>query len=406
MAGPTLAIFLKRLGFQPVIYERAKQFADAGLSLFLQPNGLKILSLLPGLFAAIPGKDVVSMSSYSTLEGYEGLLGENDVPADVRDAFGYPMRGVRRTELLQHLVDTAEIQGIPIHCDHRLIDIEQSDGGVKAIFANGFTDTGSFLVGCDGLHSVTRTVLFGEGPITFLGLTQTGGISPTPDDMVDHPRVINWCGNGAHMMAYPISKTHTSWAITLREGEARESWRAVDQHEVDKIKRTPIARWGFGASKLIETAEKVVKFGLYDRPGLRSWHKGRIVLLGDAAHPTPPHLGQGANQSFEDIYHLTRLLDAHPGAAEDSATLEMVFTEYERARIPRSSMLIDNARNHGDNRVVEGVEACLTRNQEVRAFMSNVEVMAMYSELYGDLVEASRSMTGLGVPSTGESTVG
>jgi salicylate hydroxylase len=111
-------------------------------------------------------------------------------------------------------------------------------------------------------------------------------------------------------------------------------------------------------------------------------------------HLIEQHLGQGANQSFEDIYHLTRLLDAHPGAAEDSATLEMVFTEYERARIPRSSMLIDTARKHGDNRVVEGVEACLTRNQEVRAFMSNAEVMAMYSELYGDLVEAGRTMTG------------
>jgi salicylate hydroxylase len=65
----------------------------------------------------------------------------------------------------------------------------------------------------------------------------------------------------------------------------------------------------------------------------------------------------------------------------------MVFTEYERARIPRSTMLIDTARKHGDNRVMEGVEACLTRNQQVRAFMSNVDVMAMYSELYGDLVE-------------------
>jgi 2-polyprenyl-6-methoxyphenol hydroxylase-like FAD-dependent oxidoreductase len=116
------------------------------------------------------------MSSYSTLEEDEGLLGDNDVPANVHDAFGYPMRGVRRTELLQLLVDTAEVQGIPIHCDHRLIDIKQGDGGVKAIFANGFSDTGSFLVGCDGLHSVTRTVLFGEDPISFLGLTQVRDI--------------------------------------------------------------------------------------------------------------------------------------------------------------------------------------------------------------------------------------
>ncbi|KAH9994461.1 hypothetical protein BJV77DRAFT_994926 [Russula vinacea] len=387
VAGPTLAIFLKRLGFEPVIYERAKEFADAGLSLLF---GARHTSLSPGAIAAIPGKDVVSMSSYSTLAEDEGLLGDNDAPADVRDAFGYPMRGVRRTELLRLLVNTADVQGIPIHWDHRLIDIEQTDGGVKAIFANGFIDTGTFLVGCDGLHSVTRSVLFGEDPITFLGLTQTGGISPTPSDMVDHPRVINWCGNGAHMMAYPISDTHTSWAVTLREGEARESWRAVDQHEVDKIKSTPIAKWGFGASRLIETAEKVVKFGLYDRPGLQSWHKGRIVLLGDAAHPTPPHLGQGANQSFEDIYHLARLLSAHPGAAEDSAILETVFTEYERARIPRSTMLIDIAQKQGENRVVEGVEACLARNQDVRAFMSNEEVVAMYAELYGDLV-AKRS---------------
>lgn len=112
------------------------------------------------------------MSSYSTLAEDEGLLGDNDVPTDVRDAFGYPMRGVRRTELLRLLVNTADVQGIPIHWDHRLIDIEQTDGGVKAIFANGFIDTGTFLVGCDGLHSVTRSVLFGEDPITFLGLTQ------------------------------------------------------------------------------------------------------------------------------------------------------------------------------------------------------------------------------------------
>ena len=115
------------------------------------------------------------MSSYSTLEEDLGLLGKNDVPANMRDVFGYSMRGVRRTELIQLLIDTAEAQGIPIRWDHRLSNIEQDDEGVTAVFANGFTDTGAFLVGCDGLHSATRTVIFGEEPTAFLGMTQVRG---------------------------------------------------------------------------------------------------------------------------------------------------------------------------------------------------------------------------------------
>jgi salicylate hydroxylase len=124
----------------------------------------------------MPGKDIDYMRSYSTLEEDVGILGKNDVPADMRDVFGYSMRGVRRTELIRLLIDTAEAQGIPIRWDHLLSDIEQHDTGVTAVFANGFTDTGAFLVGCDGLHSKTRTVLFGEDPTTFLGLTQVRGI--------------------------------------------------------------------------------------------------------------------------------------------------------------------------------------------------------------------------------------
>jgi salicylate hydroxylase len=123
----------------------------------------------------MPGKDIISMSSYSTLEEDLGLLGKNDVPANMRDVFGYSMRGVRRTELIQLLIDTAEAQGIPIRWDHRLSNIEQDDRGVTAVFANGFTDTGAFLVGCDGLHSATRTVIFGREPTAFLGMTQVRG---------------------------------------------------------------------------------------------------------------------------------------------------------------------------------------------------------------------------------------
>jgi len=108
---------------------------------------------------------------------------------------------------------------------------------------------------------------------------------------------------------------------------------------------------------------------LYDRPELSTWHKGRVVLVGDAAHPTSPHLGQGANQAFEDIYHLVRLLVQHnPSAGVPSTSLlSKIFTEFENLRIQRTSELVKKARAQGESRVVDGVDACKERNDRLRA---------------------------------------
>jgi len=158
--------------------------------------------------------------------------------------------------------------------------------------------------------------------------------------------------------------------VTQREAEAKETWRAMDLQNQEEIKNGPLANWGFEGEGLVKGAEKLVKYGLYDRPELKSWHKDRVVLLGDAAHPTSPHLGQGANQAFEDTYHLVRLLVKHnPGASPPSTELlYTIFSEYEGIRIPRTAELVKGARKQGEVRVVDGVEACLARNETVRKF--------------------------------------
>ena len=135
-----------------------------------------------------------------------------------------------------------------------------------------------------------------------------------------------------------------------------------------------------------------LQYGLYDRPALTSWHKGRVALLGDAAHPTSPvrtfkpdsfvcisyvmqHLGQGANQAFEDIYHLVRLLTKHnpSAAAPSTALLETVFSEYEQLRITRTSALVLGARRQGEARVVQGVEACRMRDAALKAMFTSAD---------------------------------
>jgi len=177
------------------------------------------------------------------------------------------------------------------------------------------------------------------------------------------------------MIAYPISATTTSWAVTQQEDEAKETWRAMDQQKQVEIKNSPLANWGFEGEGVVKSAPKLIKYGLYDRPELKSWYKGRVVLLGDAAHPTSPHLGQGANQAFEDTYHLVRLLVKYNPEASQPPTelLSTIFSEYEGIRIPRTAELVRGARKQGEVRTVVGVEACLARNEMVRKMWQDVE---------------------------------
>ena len=150
--------------------ERATEMLT--LYIRLQPNGLKVLSLIPGLLESFEGGKVDSFISYSTLTGDDGLLGSNDVPSTFPKAYGNSMLGVRRTTLHAGLVATCEKYGVEIKWDHHCTGFDQKDDSVTATFANGETATGSFIIGCDGLHSVVRVGLFGKETASYTGLTQ------------------------------------------------------------------------------------------------------------------------------------------------------------------------------------------------------------------------------------------
>ncbi|EGN91846.1 hypothetical protein SERLA73DRAFT_173280 [Serpula lacrymans var. lacrymans S7.3] len=351
IAGPVLAIFLKMKGYTPVIYERSMAPTQAGISLMMQPNGLRVLSLIPEIVENIPGCPIKRFISFSSLEDNEEVLVDNDLPSTVIEKeFGFPMIGVRRTAFHKLIIETAQKHGIEIKWGHQAVKFEQNDNDVSVTFENGETTTGSFVVGCDGLHSNTRLALFGHEEVDFTGLIQMGGVSPTPPALQNKYALVNNFGNGKHMVTYPVSENQYSWAVTVREPEAKEDWRSMDSQKQDEVKKGPLSQWAFGAGELVKTGEKIAKYGLYDRPELKTWHKGRIVLLGDAAHPTSPHLGQGANQAFEDVYHLMRfIVKYNPDASQpDTELLTKIFSEYESIRIPRSAALVKGARKQGE----------------------------------------------------------
>ncbi|KAE9386862.1 hypothetical protein BT96DRAFT_981592, partial [Gymnopus androsaceus JB14] len=211
---------------------------------WLQSNGLRVLGLILGLLEQLPGHVEDRLAFFSTVTGHETLLGDHtlETPLDASGVAANTVNSIgmgnQRHEFLCLLAETALKAGVEIHWEHNVVDIQQRSDSVQVTFEN-----------------VTHGSLFGKEQASFTGLTQIG-----------HDR------------------------ITRPEAETKETWRAVDD---TMLAKDPVSEWGFGAGELVKTAEKMVKFGLYDRPELATWYKNRVVLLGDAAHPTSPHLGQG-----------------------------------------------------------------------------------------------------------------
>ncbi|EKM53957.1 uncharacterized protein PHACADRAFT_257471 [Phanerochaete carnosa HHB-10118-sp] len=374
VSGPVAAMLLKQKGYDPILYERLDAPSDAGLGIALQPNGQAVLARIPGLLEHIDAYPVDAFHFYSVLPEDPGLLGTSDHPRRLREATGLGALAVRRSLLHQRLAEFAQRLGVTIRYGHRLEALAQEDDGVAVTFANGVRETFSFVVGCDGLHSGTRVCLFGDTPADYTGLCQWGGLSPTPDFWKGKHAAVDLYGNGTYMLAVSMSDSQTGWAIAQREPETKEEWRSIDAAAAENFKNSsPCGEWPYGARELVKNSTKIVKYGIYDHPELKTWYQGRVVLVGDAAHPASPYLGQGANQAYEDIGLLIDLLDKHNPSAESPSTetLTVVFGELVRGRLPRTADLVKKARAQGEMRTVSGVEECIKRNNFYRDMCSD-----------------------------------
>ncbi|RAL07146.1 FAD-dependent oxidoreductase [Aspergillus homomorphus CBS 101889] len=395
VAGPVLAVLLQQRGYAPIVFEKVGVLGEAGASLLLQPNGMKVLGML-GVAEGLE-EEFRPLAGYwhGTAQGQ--TLADSELASGFKERYGYSAVGIRRSELNLRLKKLLLDREIEVREGWELLTIQESGDFVTATFSNGRSATGSFLVGCDGIKAATRRVILQmnsdsiEGPPVFTGLTQTAGISPTPSTLENRGgKMCNWYGEGIHVIAYPISKTHVSWAVTLPDSNKQpETWRLSTAEELESRRSELLACLGGfepAVLQLTRDAERIIKYGLFDREELTAeqWHSKRCVLVGDAAHPTSPHIGQGANQALEDCYHLSRLLpdlQLGLGAEErDSALrgvdLSAVFRTFAEKRQPRTSMLVRDARRQGELRVVtDGPAKCRERDGRIAAAWENTAAM-------------------------------
>jgi len=337
VAGPAVALFLQRAGWDVEVFEAAEEpDAYAGLFLNVATNGLSVLEQL-GLRERVvaEGHRSPHMVMWSSTGRQLGTVPNG--PA--RE----PERGsvvVRRGSLHRVLREAAQHAGIPITFGARLERIEQTDAAVHATFADGRTGTGDLLVGADGVSSATRRHIDPDAPApAYSGLVGLGGfarvpgLAPTPEAqhmvfgrrsffgyLVRDDGEVYWFANLTHPgsdRAALRAVAPEQWLATLRE------LHADDPYPVPQI--------------LAHATGEVGGYPIDDLAHVPNWSRGRVVAVGDAVHATSPSAGQGASLALEDAITLARCLRDAPDHAA-------AFGEFQRLRQPRAEAVVGYAR--------------------------------------------------------------
>src|SRR5580704_3644684 len=327
IAGPVTAILLKKAGFDAAVYEAWPYSTGIGGGLQIAPNGMRVLAEIGLADELIRGGSVCESIDFYSQSG--SRLGS--VNRDLEKRFGLPSVSMRRAMLNEAIVDKAWTSCVEMHFEKKLARIEdRPDQPIVAHFTDGSSAEGDFLIGADGVHSTVRGHVIPDGPApTDTGLLGFGGFVPRslleaagagPSLAMTFGRSgffgYGYCGPEARDGAM-------CWSTQPAHGLDAATFRAMDQAALRQHLHSFHAGWHNPIPQLIDALEEIVVTATLDVATLPTWSRGRTLLIGDAAHATSPHAGQGASIALEDA---CRLVCALQGEHE----IGIAFQNFER----------------------------------------------------------------------------
>jgi salicylate hydroxylase len=377
IGGITALLALRQRGIDAELFEQAAAFSQVGAGLQVSGNATRILRTL-GLGEALArvayypeGRDYRAWDTGDRL--YYTPLGQR-----AEAHFGAPYYTAHRADLLEVLLGGLGNEGFRL--GSRIERFDQDADSVTITLADGSTATGDILIGADGIHSTVRGQLFGNELPRYTGNVAWRGLVPA--ERVTHLDVEKvtgvWMGPNRSIVQYYIAagKTFNWIGISRSEQPARESWLAEGRVE-DAL--AEYAGWHDTIRTIIAATPRVLRQALYDREPLPDWRVGRVVLLGDAAHPMMPFYAQGAAQSIEDAYVLAGCLAAMPD--EPVAALQC----YVKLRQPRTAWMQDLSRREEELYQMTDAAAIADRNARMRMnrFPESASFPPEQERLYG-----------------------
>jgi 2-polyprenyl-6-methoxyphenol hydroxylase-like FAD-dependent oxidoreductase len=341
MGGLGGAIALEQQGNEVVVVERTEAAATGGVGIAVGPNALAALGRLGA------AEDVLERGNTAGGRRVYDWTG--------RKLSEGPWKGgvVRRADLHAVLVGRLRAE---VQYGRTVVGVRQSERGAAVLFKDGSEEAGDVVVAADGLRSTLRRQLFADGDPIYRGSTSFRGIAQTTHPLIEDHIIESW-GRGRRVGLQNLGRGWTYWFT---------AWNAPQGSFVaaEEGKRMLLDRydgWHEPITAVLEATEveNILQTDLMDRDPLPNWVVGRVALLGDAAHPMTPDLGQGGAQAIEDGIALGDVLrpDADPMAA---------LREYERRRMPIAYDILRRARRHYRLAQLENPLACAVRNETVR----------------------------------------
>lgn len=324
IGGLCTAIALRRKGIRATVFEKTSELKEVGAGLSLWVNAIKALDKI-GMTETLNGLSIPQVSG-----GIRNAKGDLLSSAFKADALGQSKTLVivlHRAEFLSALLQAAGEENVKLSA--KCVGFSQDDNGVKASFADGSEAAGDFLIAADGINSVVRAELFGKAEPRFSGYTGWRAVTEFDDAILRQGALESW-GKGRRFGIIPMSKNRVYWFAT-KNAPAGESDAPIGRkRELLKL----FEGWHEPIQRLIEATDEnaILRNDIVDREPLRSWTKGRVTLLGDAAHPMTPNLGQGACQAIEDAVVLADCVATND---EVKAGLKI----YEARRLKRANKI-------------------------------------------------------------------
>ena len=329
IGGAATAFSLSRAGLDFVVYERAKVLREVGAGIALWANATHILEKL-GLL-----EQARQVGCLTTNYQFNSQQGKKLVNIAV-DGFELPVIGIHRAELHQLLWRNVPREKFIL--GENFEGLERNDDRIHAYFTSGLKVEGDALIGADGLHSRVRAAILNYGSPTYRNFKTWRGLTDYIPNKYRPGYIQEFLGCGKGFGFMMLGKGKMYWYAAAIAPEAQLDAAIGRKQELETMYRD----WFPVVPELIAATDEanILTTDLYDRPPKQPWSQQNVTLLGDAAHPMLPTMGQGACTALEDAYVVAKCLEEQPNPIP-------AFERYESLRFPRTKMIVEQSLRAG-----------------------------------------------------------